>query len=385
MRAHRAVPARTRLRAVLAAFVLIASAGTAMVMGHRTDAAIPGIRPPVTRTYFVAADPVDWDYAPDGAAPVTGLPPRPPEAGPAVYTQPARNRIGHVFRKSLFRAYTDDTFATLEARPPQWQHLGFLGPVLRAEVGDTIKVVFRNNLPWKASMHPHGVAYDPASEGVPRGDDPSDPPAGVAGPGQTITYTWRVPDRAGPGPMEGSSTMWMYHSHVDEPVDVDAGLMGPIIVTRRGMARPDGSPIDVDNELVASFFTDDENRSPWLDTNITRSLPAGVDKTDPGFMRANRKSTINGYIYGNGPSFTLRQNERSRWYLMSMGGEHDLHTPHWHGNTATAGGMRTDTVALSPATMVTADMRPDNPGAWLFHCHVAEHLEAGMVTLYRVT
>jgi len=36
--------------------------------------------------------------------------------------------------------------------------------------------------------------------------------------------------------------MWMYHSHTDEIADTYAGLMGPIEITARGMARRDGSP-----------------------------------------------------------------------------------------------------------------------------------------------
>src|SRR5437870_4561433 len=39
---------------------------------------------------------------------------------------------------------------------------------------------------------------------------------------------------------------------------------------------------------------------------------------------------------------------------------------------------RTDVVELLPATMKTADMIADNPGTWLFHCHVAEHMTEGM-------
>jgi hypothetical protein len=46
--------------------------------------------------------------------------------------------------------------------------------------------------------------------------------------------------------MDGSSVMWMYHSHVDEVADDYAGLVGPIIVTRADMARADGTPTDVD-------------------------------------------------------------------------------------------------------------------------------------------
>jgi hypothetical protein len=46
--------------------------------------------------------------------------------------------------------------------------------------------------------------------------------------------------------------------------------------------------------------------------------------------------------------------------------------------------MRMDTVPLFPGTMVVADMVPDNAGVWLFHCHVNEHITAGMLTRYQV-
>ena len=69
---------------------------------------------------------------------------------------------------------------------------------------------------------------------------------------------------------------------------------------------------------------------------------------------------------------------------MSMGTEVDLHTPHWHGNDVTVMGMRMDVVSLLPAGMVVADLVPDNPGTWLFHCHVNDHIHAGMQTRYRV-
>jgi FtsP/CotA-like multicopper oxidase with cupredoxin domain len=47
--------------------------------------------------------------------------------------------------------------------------------------------------------------------------------------------------------------------------------------------------------------------------------------------------------------------------------------------------MRMDTVSLLPAGMIVADMVPDDPGIWLFHCHVNDHIRAGMLTRYRVT
>jgi FtsP/CotA-like multicopper oxidase with cupredoxin domain len=34
--------------------------------------------------------------------------------------------------------------------------------------------------------------------------------------------------------------------------------------------------------------------------------------------------------------------------------------------------------------MKTVDIVPDNDGIWMFHCHIDDHMEAGMVTLYKV-
>jgi FtsP/CotA-like multicopper oxidase with cupredoxin domain len=36
-------------------------------------------------------------------------------------------------------------------------------------------------------------------------------------------------------------------------------------------------------------------------------------------------------------------------------------------------------------SMKIADMVPDNPGTWLFHCHVNDHILAGMQATYTVT
>jgi hypothetical protein len=35
--------------------------------------------------------------------------------------------------------------------------------------------------------------------------------------------------------------------------------------------------------------------------------------------------------------------------------------------------------SLSPAQMITADMVPDDVGTWMYHCHVSDHMEAGMM------
>jgi manganese oxidase len=82
-----------------------------------------------TRTYFIAADEVRWDYAPLGRNNITG---RPFGAAENVFVQQGPDRIGKVYIKALYREYTDASFTQLKPRPPRWQHLGLLGPVIQA-------------------------------------------------------------------------------------------------------------------------------------------------------------------------------------------------------------------------------------------------------------
>src|ERR1039458_8799731 len=87
-------------------------------------------------------------------------------------------------------------------------------------------------------------------------------------PARPDTYIWQIPERAGPGPSDPSSVFWLYHSHADELRDVASGLFGVIVVTRRGMALPDGRPKDVDHEFVTMFIAINENESWYLEDNI---------------------------------------------------------------------------------------------------------------------
>jgi FtsP/CotA-like multicopper oxidase with cupredoxin domain len=107
---------------------------------------------------------------------------------------------------------------------------------------------------------------------------------------------------------------------------------------------------------------------------------------DPATLKeGGERHTINGYIYGNLPGLDMNEGERVRWYLFGLGSESDFHTPHWHGLRVIEDGKRqTDTVELMPASMKVADMVADNPGDWLFHCHVVDHMANGMFALLTV-
>ena len=376
----------------------IASAadGTAdtMNMGHaatgasywKAVAGTNGAGTGITRTYFISADEVVWDYTPTHHNGITG---EPFDATADTYVRSGPGRIGSRYAKCLYRGYTDGSFDQRTVRSADEAYLGMLGPIIRAEVGDTIKVVVRNACPFPTSVHPHGVFYGKGSEGAPYDDGTGNKLKldDAVAHGRRHTYVWKVPERAGPGPGDGSSVMWMYHSHTDEVADTYAGLIGPMEITRKGDARPDGSPKDVNKEFFVLYAVMNENESPLLKTNLSRfasrPLPPHLDE-DEEFGESNLMHSINGYVFGNQPMMTMKKGDHVRWYVMSMGTEVDLHTPHWHGNDAVVNGMRMDVVSLLPGTMVVADMVPDDVGTWLFHCHVNDHIHAGMLTRYRV-
>lgn len=384
--------------ALFGAIVALASALTAVVVYAVTEnpqqptvvdtQTIPDKFQGVTRTYYIAAEEVRWNYAPTGMNVITGTPLSEDSAiyEPSMYTISGKDRIGSTYLKCLYRGYTDATFAVPAARP-EW--LGILGPVIHAEVGDTIKIVFKNNCRFPESMHPHGVSYDKADEGAPYNDGipASDKPGDEVQPGGNYTYIWRVPERAGPGTHDYSSIVWMYHSHVNAVADTYAGLIGPIIITRHGEANPDGTPKGVDKEFVTLYSVINENKSPYIDYNIKTFSkdPLSVEKDDEDFQESNLMHSINGYVFGNLPGLVMNANAHVRWYVIGMGTEVDIHTPHWHGNTLlTMDGMRTDMAELLPMSMKVLDMYPDNVGTWLYHCHVDDHITAGMLAMYTV-
>ena len=372
---------------VLPLFVVLAAATTDAPAGH-------------VRTYYIAADEVVWNYAPASYNQLMGMPYGKIERAYAVHST---NQIGPKYWKAIYREYTDATFRHLKPRPADQQYLGLLGPIIHAEVGDTIKVVFKNNATHPYSIHPHGVLYTKANEGsgYSDGSNGDSMRGGSVAPGHTYTYTWQVPERAGPGPEDPSSVVWFYHSHTQDQRDVESGLVGAMIVTKHGMARPDGTPNDVDREFITDFEIFNENQSWYLDRNMKAFVPklgakaklealpfdedgGNASLTGHGFVDGNFKDSINGFIYAEGPRMVMHRGERVRWYVLSLGNGFNIHVPHWHGNTVVFQGHRTDVLDIGAAQMLEADMVPDNPGVWLYHCHFSDHMAGGMGALYQV-
>ena len=93
-----------------------------------------GVVSAAVRSYYIAADEVNWDYMPGGADKVGVA-----KAYAKYFSTRGPHLIGHVYREAIYRQYTDATFKHLKSRKPQDAYLGILGPIIYAEVGDTIR------------------------------------------------------------------------------------------------------------------------------------------------------------------------------------------------------------------------------------------------------
>lgn len=87
------------------------------------------------------------------------------------------------------------------------------GPLIQARVGDTLRIVFKNDLPEETTIHWHGLRIDDEMDGVPAIQDPVQP-------GETFTYEFVVPD---------AGSYW-YHPHVRAHEQMERGLHGTLVV-----------------------------------------------------------------------------------------------------------------------------------------------------------
>jgi FtsP/CotA-like multicopper oxidase with cupredoxin domain len=119
----------------------------------------------------------------------------------------------------------------LDARETEWEFApgrairGFgcngqvPGPLIEANVGDTVEVRLRNNLPQATTIHWHGIRVPAEMDGTEAVQPPVEP-------GETFEYRFVVPD---------AGTFW-YHSHTNETEQLERGLYGALIV--RGFNEP---------------------------------------------------------------------------------------------------------------------------------------------------
>ncbi|EHB12272.1 Ceruloplasmin [Heterocephalus glaber] len=249
------------------------------------------------RHYYIAAEEIIWNYAPSGIDSFTNENLTAPESDSAVFFEQGPTRIGGSYKKLVYREYTDASFTNRKERGPEQEHLGILGPVIWAEVGDTIKVTFHNKGPYPLSIEPTGVRFSKDNEGTyyaphyspSKGRVPPHSASYVA-PEKTFTYEWTVPKEVGPTYADPVCLSGMYYSAVDPTKDIFTGLIGPMKICKKGSLHANGRQKDVDKEFYLFPTVFDENESLLLDDNIRifTTAPDQVNKEDADFQESNK-------------------------------------------------------------------------------------------------
>jgi len=92
------------------------------------------------------------------------------------------------------------------------------GPMIEAERGEDLEVVFTNRLDVPTTMHWHGIRNLNEMDGVP------DLTQAAVAPGESFTYRF---------PLRDSGTFW-YHAHNKGWEQLARGLYGPLVVREKG-------------------------------------------------------------------------------------------------------------------------------------------------------
>jgi FtsP/CotA-like multicopper oxidase with cupredoxin domain len=280
------------------------------------------------RDYWVAAVPVTWNMVPNGRDAIMGMTYDPSQT---------------VFPTVVYRRYTKGWKTVLPNQPHSSSNQNLIpGPLLRAQVGDRLRIHFKNldsAFRHPHSMHFHGVRYKPSSDGAYL--------PGFSGRDADVKYgqTWTYRLTALPA----SKGVWPYHDHGP---NMDESLLGGMygILSIRGRHE---RPPDREFEVV--------------------------------FAPMGQFQTIDGRAFvGNTPVFTAKVGQTVQWDVVAIGSEH--HTFHVHGHRWVApDGRDADTQTVGPAESFKIQWKEQDPGTWLYHCHVESHMMAGMIGIYHVT
>ncbi|XP_062440368.1 coagulation factor VIII [Rhea pennata] len=331
---------------------------------------------PVTWTHYIAAEEMDWDYAPVKPASLD-------RNTTSLFLEPGPQRIGSKYKKVMFVEYEDATFKKrkVSAQPDK----GILGPVLKGEVGDQLKIVFRNLASRPYNIYPHGLTsvrpYHAMKASEAR--DVKDIPVL---PGQSFTYSWRVTTEDGPTQADPRCLTRFYYSSIDPTRDTASGLIGPLLICFKKSMDQRGNQMMSDETRLVLFSVFDENRSWYLAENIQRFCtdPAHVDMQDPEFYTSNVMHTINGFVFDN-LQLNLCLNEVVYWYVLSVGAQTDFLSVFFMGNTFKRNMVFEDVLTLFPFSGETVFMSLEKPGIWMLGCLNPDFRDRGMHAKFTVS
>ena len=135
---------------------------------------------------------------------------------------------------------------------------------------------------------------------------------------------------------------------------IDHGLYGAIVVY--GTDEP-----QVDHDIVVF---EDEFAPPVTDGN-------------------DYFAVLNGKGYPLNPHYIFALDEEVRFRMVNIGSEH--HTFHIHGHVwLDEAGNHVDNEVLAPGETVDGTVKMREPGSWMYHCHIYDHIAGGMTAMLTV-
>jgi hypothetical protein len=226
-------------------------------------------------------------------------------------------------------------------------------PEIRAEVGDMIRVNFKNELPAGTTIHWHGIRVPNAMDGVP----PYTQPAVM--PGETFVYEFEALEPA----------VGIYHSHNGAEQVLD-GLFGAIIIGE--MPTPP--------ELIEMGFKETPDQQINMILNDAGVIGLSLNgKSFPATQPYSAKvgDTVLVHYYNEGlQAHPMHLHQPIGWIIAKDG--KPLLVP-----------IPGDTINVAPGERYTVLYQMIDPGVWAWHCHILTHAERadgmfGMVTAFIV-
>ena len=313
------------------------------------------------------------------------------------------------------RRIQEEALSRFQQTPPQpYEEVQPL--VLRANLGDTIKICFRNRLNRRLSIHVQGLAYDvAASDGTSAGLNPD------STTDDEIEYTWYA-DTEG---------VFLFHDMADPRSSEEAtnihGLFGAVIVEPPGAEwfHPETGE-EMKSGLMADiyqpgkpafreytvFFHDeleilDKDGNPPVDhrTGLPSSTTAISYRSEPMRNRmplshdpadSGEDISMSSWVYGDPAQPILRAyvGDPAKIRLVHGGIKEThvfhLHNHQWRLETENPVSTIIDSITISPQECYTLDIlygagsRNRVIGDVIFHCHLYPHFHEGMWTLWRI-
>lgn len=226
---------------------------------------------------------------------------------------------------------------------------GVHGPTIEAVEGDRVRIYVTNKLPAATTVHWHGIVVPSGMDGV---SGLSQPPIS---PGETYIYEFVLRQQG----------TFMYHSHHDSMTQQALGLTGLFIIHPR---NPTGPKVDRDFAILLHEWK--------IAPDTTRPNP--LEMTNFNIL------TMNGKVFPATEPLVIKKGQRVRIRFGNLSTQ-DHHPIHFHGYefqiTAEDGTpipldqqRRGNTVLVSVGQTRDIEFEANNPGDWIFHCHMLHHM-----------